>query len=292
MEPKKPAGARKGKGKGFGAQKVNTDFSEIENRAQRLDKEREELEKNSAIQEAKTQEEKEKQMASMRLAYQDMSIQRKKEEEKLKASDPKKAEQLERLGMGFGGSKGISHSAISDMQTIQQDAPEDRVLNLTDMKVDRQDREISMMMILNQKAFHLDLQNMIILTVQKKIHSVVGAVVISLVVGTLIDLNPNKASPSPSLSKMMMTSQVEVEKLTTTAVQLLHQRMSRKSSEMLNLYHQINILATPGIPILRQNKIWPNMRAVQVYQVPIFLVANLILVNLHQTIAVGLIYKT
>lgn len=41
----------------------------------------------------------------MRLAYQDMSIQRKKEEDKLKVSDPKKAEQLERLGMGFGGSK-------------------------------------------------------------------------------------------------------------------------------------------------------------------------------------------
>lgn len=43
--------------------------------------------------------------ASMRLAYQDMSIERKKQEEKLKMSDPKKAEQLERLGMGFSSAK-------------------------------------------------------------------------------------------------------------------------------------------------------------------------------------------
>ena len=41
----------------------------------------------------------------MRLAYQDMSMERKKQEERLKQSDPKKAEQMERLGMGFGGSR-------------------------------------------------------------------------------------------------------------------------------------------------------------------------------------------
>lgn len=41
----------------------------------------------------------------MRLAYQDMSLERKKQEEKLKSADPKKAEQFERLGMGFGGQR-------------------------------------------------------------------------------------------------------------------------------------------------------------------------------------------
>ena len=41
----------------------------------------------------------------MKLAYQDMSLQRKKQEEKIKATDPKKAEQLERLGMGFISNK-------------------------------------------------------------------------------------------------------------------------------------------------------------------------------------------
>ena len=41
----------------------------------------------------------------MRLAYQDMSVQRKKQEDKLMKNDPKKAEQFERLGMGFAGSK-------------------------------------------------------------------------------------------------------------------------------------------------------------------------------------------
>lgn len=49
----------------------------------------------------KSAEEESKQMASMRLAYKDLSIQQKKEEEKLKQTDPKKAQQIERLGMGF-----------------------------------------------------------------------------------------------------------------------------------------------------------------------------------------------
>lgn len=38
----------------------------------------------------------------MRLAYEDLSIKQKKTEEKIKATDPQKAKQLERLGMGFG----------------------------------------------------------------------------------------------------------------------------------------------------------------------------------------------
>ncbi|KAK3700842.1 hypothetical protein RRG08_011598 [Elysia crispata] len=114
------------KGRGLGAQRVKKNFSEIESRAQQIDKEREELEKNLAIEQAKTKEEQEKQMASMRLAYQDMSLQRKKQEEKLMKNDPKKAEQFERLGMGFAGNRGISHSAVSDMQTISQETPTNR----------------------------------------------------------------------------------------------------------------------------------------------------------------------
>lgn len=41
------------------------------------------------------------QLASMRLAYQDLSIAQKKEEDMLRTTDPKKANQMERLGMGF-----------------------------------------------------------------------------------------------------------------------------------------------------------------------------------------------
>lgn len=40
-------------------------------------------------------------IASVRLAYQDLSIKVKKEEEKLKNVDPAKAKQMERLGMGY-----------------------------------------------------------------------------------------------------------------------------------------------------------------------------------------------
>ncbi|GFO40215.1 ADP-ribosylation factor GTPase-activating protein 2 [Plakobranchus ocellatus] len=114
------------KGRGLGAQRVKKNFNEIESRAQQIDKEREELEKNLAIEQAKTKEDQEKQMASMRLAYKDMSLQRKKQEEKLMKNDPKKAEQFERLGMGFAGNRGISHSALSDMQTISQETPNNR----------------------------------------------------------------------------------------------------------------------------------------------------------------------
>ena len=39
---------------------------------------------------------------STRLAYQDVEVDRKKEEERIRKVDPKKAEQLERLGMGIG----------------------------------------------------------------------------------------------------------------------------------------------------------------------------------------------
>ena len=41
----------------------------------------------------------------MRLAYKDLSVERQKQEDKLKTSDPKKAEQMERLGMGWGGGR-------------------------------------------------------------------------------------------------------------------------------------------------------------------------------------------
>jgi len=44
-------------------------------------------------------------MSSMRLAYHDLSLKKNKEEEKLKQIDPKKAAQLERLGMGFTSKK-------------------------------------------------------------------------------------------------------------------------------------------------------------------------------------------
>lgn len=121
---KKPAPAKK---KGLGAQKVSTDFKELE----RAMEEQERARELAIIQEAKTREEQEKQMekqmASMKLAYNALDKQREKEEAKLMVSDPKKAQQLERLGMAVGGgrtsaaSSGISHSALSDMQIIQQD---------------------------------------------------------------------------------------------------------------------------------------------------------------------------
>ncbi len=72
----------------------------------------------------KTAEDEEKAVASMRLAYQDLSVQQKKTEEKLRHVDPKKAKQVERLGMGAAkGSAAVSHSALTEMSTIEQEEP-------------------------------------------------------------------------------------------------------------------------------------------------------------------------
>nr|KAF6274062.1 ADP ribosylation factor GTPase activating protein 3 [Pipistrellus kuhlii] len=61
-------------------------------------------------------------VSSLRLAYKDLELQMKKEE-KMTVSGKTKAES-ERLGMGFGNCRsGISHSATSDMQTIEQETP-------------------------------------------------------------------------------------------------------------------------------------------------------------------------
>lgn len=109
------------KKKGLGAQKVTTDFKEIERvmAEQERNKELEQIQ----ITKDKEQAEKdmEKQMATMKLAYNKIDKQRVNEQAKL-ANDPKKAEQLERLGMAVGSrSSGISHSALNDMQIIQQE---------------------------------------------------------------------------------------------------------------------------------------------------------------------------
>ncbi|XP_044730621.1 ADP-ribosylation factor GTPase-activating protein 2 isoform X2 [Chrysoperla carnea] len=107
--------------KGFGATKVKTNFDEIEREAELADVNRRKAAADAEQATIQLAEQKEKQLASMRLAYQDLSLQQKKQQDKLKQVDPKKAEQIERLGMGFGSRSGISHSALTDMQTIEQE---------------------------------------------------------------------------------------------------------------------------------------------------------------------------
>lgn len=117
IQPKKAGlGGKKG---GLGATRVKTNFAEIEEKANLADK----LKMTPAAQEKPVSEEDQAQaLASVRLAYQDLSIKQHKEEEKLKAIDPNKAKQIERLGMGIGSRSGVSHSAIADMKTLTQDS--------------------------------------------------------------------------------------------------------------------------------------------------------------------------
>ncbi|NP_001080327.1 ADP ribosylation factor GTPase activating protein 3 S homeolog [Xenopus laevis] len=112
---KKGLGAKKG---GLGAQKVSSkSFSEMEKHAQAVDKQNEQ----EAV--TTTKKEEEPVVTSLRLAYKQLEIQKQKDDEKLKNLPPKKAAEAERLGMGFGTRSGISHSVLSEMKTIEQEAP-------------------------------------------------------------------------------------------------------------------------------------------------------------------------
>jgi len=123
---KKPAAKKGGLGakKGLGAQKATKDFAEIEKEAELADQIGS-LKMKPVVETSIDPEEEAKAAASMRLAYQDISQQQRREEERIKKSDPTKAKQMERLGMGFGGfgAGGKSHSLMSDMGEIVQEQP-------------------------------------------------------------------------------------------------------------------------------------------------------------------------
>jgi ADP-ribosylation factor GTPase-activating protein 2/3 len=116
IQPKKSSlGAKKG----LGATKVKTNFADIEERASLANQLKEPV-----IEKKLTEEEEEEVIASVRLAYQDLSVMKQKEEERLKRNmDPNKAKQVERLGMGINSARrgDVSHSILSDMKTINQD---------------------------------------------------------------------------------------------------------------------------------------------------------------------------
>uniref|UniRef100_A0A182PHJ2 Arf-GAP domain-containing protein n=1 Tax=Anopheles epiroticus TaxID=199890 RepID=A0A182PHJ2_9DIPT len=133
IQPKKGGlGAKKG---GLGATRVKTNFAEIEERANMADK----LKLAPAPEKIATEEEKAETLASVRLAYQDLSIKQHKEEEKLKAIDPNKAKQIERLGMGFGRATGVSHSALTDMKTLTQEETTRSGASVSSKAYDRDD---------------------------------------------------------------------------------------------------------------------------------------------------------
>ncbi|XP_030385159.1 ADP-ribosylation factor GTPase-activating protein 2 isoform X1 [Scaptodrosophila lebanonensis] len=122
IQPKKGGlGARKVGG--LGATKVKANFADIEARANAANEMKTATVPATPSEKTLTAEEELETVASMRLAYQDLSLQKTREENKLKSIDPAKAKQMERLGMGFNlrGSD-VSHSALSDMETIQQTA--------------------------------------------------------------------------------------------------------------------------------------------------------------------------
>ncbi|XP_046624184.1 ADP-ribosylation factor GTPase-activating protein 2 [Neodiprion virginianus] len=127
IQPKRSGLGAKKSG-GLGAQRVKTNFDELERsvaEANRESREKETREKDKEEQDA----------IDTRLAYQyehDLSLQAKKVEERTKKMDPSKAGEAERLGMGFNARRGASHSAFGDMRVITQEgAPVASRMSLT-----------------------------------------------------------------------------------------------------------------------------------------------------------------
>jgi len=124
-KPAKKPGGLGGK-KGLGATKVTKDFSEIERDAEMADNIAVARREEAKVEAAKTEEEAAAQMASMRLAYQDLTTSAEKQKKELAKMDPKKAEQMERLGMGFGGGAGLglaSKVTVSAQVSLSRRSP-------------------------------------------------------------------------------------------------------------------------------------------------------------------------
>lgn len=137
IQPKKSGMGAK---KGLGATKVKTNFADIEQKANLVDQFKEVSVNDKKI----TEEEAAETLASVRLAYKDLSVQQHQQEEKLKISDPNKAKQMERLGMGFNHKTGgVSHSMMNDMQTLTQETSSNSNSSTTKFSTKNFDRENS-----------------------------------------------------------------------------------------------------------------------------------------------------
>ncbi|CAD7005392.1 unnamed protein product [Ceratitis capitata] len=156
IQPKKSGlGARKS---GLGATKVKTNFAEIEQRANLANQCKE---APIVSDKPQTAEEELEKVASMRLAYKDLKVQLQREEEKMKKIDPVKYKQMERLGMGFtSGSGSVSHSALSDMETIQQTAaPKTTPSQARNSNIGNSDELTDMDNVLGEFSNHLYIDN-------------------------------------------------------------------------------------------------------------------------------------
>ncbi|XP_074038559.1 ADP-ribosylation factor GTPase activating protein 3 isoform X2 [Leptinotarsa decemlineata] len=115
---KSSLGAKKS---GLGATKVKTNFAQLEREAELAEESRMRAAEESLKMAALTSKQEEEREAAVRLAYKELGDQQQKRNEQARKQNPAKADQMERLGMGISTRGGISHSALSDMQTIEQE---------------------------------------------------------------------------------------------------------------------------------------------------------------------------
>lgn len=114
------------KGGGLGAQKIKMNFTDVEQKANEFDKERDQFSQLKVQPESKcgsgTKDSNAQPLTSFssKFLIQELAGQKQVLQE-ASAKDPKKAGQIDRLGLGAGQKSAVSHSITSGIRAIQQD---------------------------------------------------------------------------------------------------------------------------------------------------------------------------
>lgn len=124
---------------GFGAQRVNTNFADVERDAEIAERIKFSEKSVTPIEPSVGGDEKEP--LSSKFTYEEICMEQKKIEEELKLSSTKKADQIDRLGIGFNRRQDISHSILSDMESLEVSSPVKKPSSFMLDKLEKHDDE-------------------------------------------------------------------------------------------------------------------------------------------------------
>lgn len=128
------------KKRSLGATKVTTDFADIEKKANNVDV------NLGGKNKKKIQTDEYADSSNFTMAFQNLTFHNDKKEERIKTIDPEKAKQLDRLGMGVSFKSEVTHSALTDMDTLDVESTKlPKFLDRETLNVDVFDEDAAIM---------------------------------------------------------------------------------------------------------------------------------------------------